>query len=508
MTGPVHPLALHALADRRTVLRGAVAALGAAALGACSRSGDSTAAASTAAAPDPTVASVPPTTVPPTTVPYDPSRPYWEQGNFAPVPDELEVFDLDIDGALPPSLTGLYVRNGSNPAGRSAHWFLGDGMVHGVRLERGRARWYRNRWVRTPLLGRGDILGNDDVGPPGGPVNSSNTSVVSLGGRLLSLQEVGFPYELRTDDLSTVGPFDFGGALTTAYTAHPKVDPVTGLVHSFGYGFVPPFLTVHSATPDGRLQRSEEVAVGASTMIHDFAITERDIVIWELPVVFDLQRALRRELPFRWDPSYGARIGVLPLDGPASTVRWVEIPPVYVFHGTNAFRDGDDVVVDVSVQRTMFKEGGDEGSDGLHRWRIGTGGPSLTFTDTKLTDRQIDLPTIDRRVTGRPHRYAYYVPTRDEFGGFEFGGVVRWDAVRLEATVWEPGDGVAGGEPLFVPDGPGEDDGWVLLFTYDKARDASDLVVLDASDVAAGPVARVRLPRRVPFGFHGCWVPS
>jgi carotenoid cleavage dioxygenase len=362
--------------------------------------------------------------------------------------------------------------------------------------------------VRTPLLGRGDILGGGGSGPPGGANNSSNTSVVSYGGRLLSLQEVGFPYELSAADLGTIGPFDFGGTLTTAMTAHPKRDPATGLLHSFGYGFVPPFLTYHVSDPSGVVLRSEVVDVGASTMIHDFAITEQDVVFWELPVLFDLQAALRGELPFRWDPSYGARVGVMPLGGPATAMRWVEVPPVYVFHGTNAWREGEDVVLDVSVLATMFRDGGDGGPLGLHRWRIGTGGQTLTFSSERLTERHIDLPTIDPRRLGRAHRYAYYVPTRDELGGFEFGGVVAWDAARQRADVWDPGQRFAGGEPLFVPDGPGEADGWVLVFVYDKAEGTSHLALFDATAVAAGPVARVRLPRRVPFGFHGCWIPS
>ena len=517
--GPPHPLAWHAMVDRRQAIRAAVLAAGASAVAACAggsrqsapttvTTGDGDVTVTTRAmGTASTTATTTATTAPsPATVNYDPARPYWEQGGFRPVSTEVEGFLLPVTGALPPSLTGLYVRNGSNPRGASAHWFLGDGMVHGVRLEAGRAAWYRNRWVRTPLLGRGDILGGGDVGAPGGAVNSSNTSVVHASGRLLSLQEVGFPYELSPRDLSTVGPFDFGGSLTTSFTAHPKRDPATGLLHSFGYGFTPPYLTYHVSTPDGQMVLSEEVAVGAATMIHDFAVTDRDVIFWEFPVVFDIQLAMAGEMPFTWQPDYGARVGVMPLGGPTSAIRWVDVPAQYVFHGTNARRDGDDVVIDVSVLGSMFRAGGDEGALGVHRWRIGTGGTQLTFRSEVVTDRRIDLPTIDPRVVGRPHRHAWYVPTRDELGGFEFGGVVRLDARTGATQEWDPGPERAGGEPLFVPDGTDEGEGWVLVFVYDKTRDASDLVVLDATDVAAGPVASVALPQRVPFGFHGCWL--
>jgi carotenoid cleavage dioxygenase-like enzyme len=525
--GPWHPVVAEALIERRRLLQVALAAAAAGSLTACARSGETSAphsAGPTAAARPSTTIPSPASTTPGTTttntattvttttaVQYDPDLPYWIQGNFAPVDDEIEAVALTVDGALPPELDGLYVRNGSNPAsGSSAHWFLGDGMVHGVRLRDGRAEWYRNRWVRTPLLGKGDILGGGATGAPGGANNSSNTSAFHHAGRLLSLQEVGFPYQLSPDDLSTVGAWDMGGALTTAMTAHPKIDPATGLLHFFGYGFVPPYLTYHVADVDGTLLSSEPVDVAGPTMIHDFAITERDVVFWELPVVFSLDLALAGEMPFEWRPDYGARVGTFPLGGPADAIRWVEIEPCYVFHGTNAWRDGDAVVLDVSRMPTMFAPGGDAGPNALHRWRLDTSGTALTFSDEVLADRSLDLPTVDHRVLGRPHRHAWYATTRDTLGGFDFGGVVHYDARTGRTDAWNPGQHESAGEALFVPAGPSaaEGEGWVLTFGYDAARHGSDLLVFDATNCSAGPVARVRLPRRVPYGFHGCWVPG
>jgi carotenoid cleavage dioxygenase-like enzyme len=531
---PIHPLALDALIERRRLLGLTLGALGTGLLAACTGGREAVGPATTVGAAPATTSTVaattaPPTTaattssatpptVPPTTAPYDPSVPYWMQGNFAPVPDELDAFDLDVDGALPPELDGLYVRNGSNPAGGAgSHWFLGDGMVHGVRLERGRARWYRNRWVRTPLLGRGDLLGGGGVGPPGGANNSSNTSVIHHAGRLLSLQEVGFPYELSTADLSTVAATDLDGTLTTALTAHPKLDPATGLLHAFAYGFVPPYLTYLVIDAAGRVISSQEVAVPGPTMVHDFAITDRDVVFWDLPVVFDLDLAIAGDMPFGWDPSYGARVGTFPLGGPSSAARWVEIEPCYVFHGTNAWRDGDDVVLDVSRLPTMFAPGGDTGTNALHRWRLrGVGDPagtttaatSLSFDDVRLAEGTLDLPSTDGRQRGRPHRHAWYASTRDALGGYDFGGVTHFDTTTGRFEVWDPGPTESCAETLFVPAGAraAEGEGWLLTFGYDAARDGSDLLVLDATRVADGPVARVRLPRRVPYGFHGCWV--
>ncbi len=452
-----------------------------------------------------------PTSAPPVTEAFDPDTPWWLQGNFAPVTQEVEAFDLAVTGELPAALTGLYARNGSNARqADNGHWFLGDGMLHGVRLDEGRASWYRNRWVRTGLFESGE--GFAEAGPPGRDRTFSNVSAFTHAGRLLTSGEIGFPYELSAEDLSTVGMHDFGGRLATSMTAHPKIDPDTGFMHFFGYGFAEPYLTYHVADERGRLVSSQDVAVAGPTMIHDFAITDQDVVFWEFPVVFDLDMAIAGEgMPFRWDPSYGARIGVLPLGGPASAARWVEVEPAYVFHGVNAYRSGDDVIVDVSQFATMF-DGGVLGQEGaIHRWTIGTGGRELTFRDEVLEgDHGMELPTRDPRRVGREHRYSWMVESETDPQTVRFAGLYRLDVTTAEVQHWDVGPGRSANEGLFVPnpDGTDEDDGWVLTYVYDAATEGSELAVLDASDLAAGPVGTVALPARVPNGFHAAWVPA
>lgn len=515
---PAHPLAQHALVERRTFIRGAVAstlAVGGASalLAACGSAGGGGGTTSGESAGG-TSSTLPPE-------PLDPDQPWWMQGGFAPVHEEVEAFDLEVTGSLPPELDGLYVRNGSNPGnGTSPHWFLGDGMVHGVALGGAGALWYRNRYVDTPLYRSGEgVLGTG--GAPGGANNQSNVSVFHHGGRLLTSGEIGLPYELSTDDLSTIGPYDYAGRLTTAMTAHPKVDPDTGQLHLFGYGFTPPYLTYHVVDPDGTLVTSQEVAVAGPTMVHDFAITDQHAVFWELPVVFDLDAAVAAVsgetdgessgFGFRWDPDYGARIGIMPLGGPTSEIRWVEIDPCFVFHGVNASTDGDDVVLDVCRMPSAFSEGGDLPASHPHRWRVDTSGEQLAFSEEVLEDRPMDLPSLDRRFTGRPNDQAWFLLSGPD-GDFpvEFLGLARRDGRTGELDVYDPGPGERVNECTFVPagDDAGEGEGWMLAYAWDRARDASDLVVLDALDLAAGPVARVHLPARVPYGFHGTWVPT
>src|SRR5215203_6169762 len=205
------------------------------------------------------------------------AAPLHTAGHIAPVANEIDAVDLPVDGALPPELTGRYLRNGPNPlpGEPSGHWFTGHGMVHGIRLRDGRAEWYRNRWVRTKAL-----AGESMIGPTGRvdhSVGVANTHVIAHAGRTMALVESSFPHVL-TPDLGTVGPFDFDGRLTTAMTAHPKTDPVTGELHFFGYGFAPPFLTYHRLSAAGELVTSAEITVPGPTMMHDFAITHRHAV--------------------------------------------------------------------------------------------------------------------------------------------------------------------------------------------------------------------------------------
>ena len=501
--------------SRRDLIRWGLMGGGASLLAACraaEQGAAPTAAAPTSTAPPPTSSSLPPGT----TLPVDPSVPYWLQGNYAPVFDEVEAFDLEVRGALPSTLRGQYVKNSSNPPrSDSPHWFFGDGMVHGVSLDGGRALSYRNRWVRTePYVNQ---LGFGK-GAPGGANSQSNVSALWHGGRLLTSGEVGFPYQLDPATLDTIGPLDFGGALTQNFTAHPKIDPATGRMHAFGYGFTPPYLWYYVIEPDGTMSSVQPVDRPYGSMIHDFAITETDVVFWDLPVVFDLELAIQYindptsgATPFAWRPEAGAHVGVMPLGGPSSAITWFELDPCYVFHGVNAFRRGDEVVLDVCRLTSMFEQGGDDRSaeQSLHRWTVNTASGAVT-DDTLETDDPGDLPTRDPRRAGRDYRYGYLVGTRDNPHTVELGDVIQHDFIAGSRVRWNPGPTRHATEPLFVPadDDTAEDAGWLLTFVHDDANGESVLAVLDATDVPAGPVAEVVMPQRVPYGFHATWVPA
>ena len=215
------------------------------------------------------------------------------------------------------------------------HWFIGDGMIHGVELDAGGARWYRNRWVRTDEIAR--AMGEQPVEGPTPPMyDTSNTNVLGHAGRILSLTEGAMPYELSRE-LDTLRRTDFGGPLPSGLTAHPKIDPVTGELHAFSYWFAEPYLIYHLIDAAGRLVRSEPITLPRSVMMHDFAITRSRVLFFDLPVVFDLAV---QPFPFRWDDDAAARIGVMPRDGGDADVEWFDIDPCYVFHPMNAYDDG------------------------------------------------------------------------------------------------------------------------------------------------------------------------
>lgn len=433
--------------------------------------------------------------------------PFHLKGNFAPVSEEVTVTDLEVTGTIPPELTGTYMRNGSNPkTGSSPHWFFGDGMIHGVRIEGGEAKWYRNRWVRTKkFVNDFDAASPETMMDP--ESSAANTHVVPHAGKILALEEGHFPYEVGPE-LETVRCQDYGGRLKSAFTAHPKVCPETNELHFFGYSPVAPFLTYNVLDAQGDLAHSAEIEVPGGTMMHDFILTRTHAIFMDLPVVFNIEKAMAGGVPIYWDESYGARIGVLPRFGASQDVKWFEIDPCYVFHAANAFDDGSKVVADVGRHAYMWRDSMDDFAPSyLYRWTfdLETG----EAKEEQLDDAPHGFPRVDDRVVGLPYRYAWAVGSRDDAENDAIAGtVVRYDLAKGGSTVHDFGPDRHPGEFAFAEASPmaGEDEGWALGFVWDKPSNKSELVILDGSRPAADPVARIHLPVRVPFGFHGSWV--
>ena len=432
-------------------------------------------------------------------------KPFWLRGNLAPVPDEATIFDLPVEGSIPPELCGVYARNGANPRdGHSGHWFFGDGMLHGVSLKNGKAEWYRNRWVRTPLF-EGEKHPLFDIR------NSvANTNVIKHAGRILALVENALPMEL-TPELGTEGFLDFDGELHRPFTAHPKVCPLTGELHFFGYSMQPPFLTYHCADAGGKLVQSTEIPIEAPVMMHDFALTSGHVIFMDLPLVFDVDAAKRGTMPFAWSDEHGARLGILPRGKGIEALRWAEIEPCFVYHVANAYEEEDGTIVADTAWYREHWRGGPSNSNfetaALRRWKIPP--QAVKAIEEPIDDLAVEFPRINDGHAGLPHFVIYAVGDAAEIVTGRNNNLVRYDMRNGKRSVKEFPSG-SPSEFTFVSagDSAGEDEGWLLGFVYDWSRNASDLMILDARDIAGKAVARVVLPRRVPQGFHGNWLPD
>jgi carotenoid cleavage dioxygenase len=450
------------------------------------------------------------------------------RGNFAPWRMEGDASDLAVSGRIPRDLAGTYYRNGPNPAyepkGRY-HWFDGDGMVHAVRLENGRA-FYRNRWVASEGLreerqaGRALFDGLLGLSASEAPrfKNTANTNVVFHAGRLFALVESSLPTELAPRTLETIGVYDFGGRLNGPMTAHPKLDPETGEMLFFGYSPFPPYLHYHQCDAQGVLQRSEPIDVAWPSMIHDFAITREHVLFILCPIVFRFEGLEEGKSLFSWEPERGTRVGVMPRDGGNADLRWFDTDPCYVFHPMNAYDAGRTITLDVArYEQLLFMSSAAARNPDwrgrnvarMHRWRIDLDGGGIR--SEPLDDGGGEFPRVDDRRLGRRHRYGYLAATGPEGNDANepvFTAVRKYDFEHGKIETRAFGRGNGAGEPLFVPTcaDADEDDGYLLTLVYDQSRNASDLYVLDARDVTGEPVAQVHLPHRVPYGFHGNWV--
>lgn len=431
------------------------------------------------------------------------------RGNGRPISEERTLTELKVTGTIPPELNGRYVRNGANPlSGTSDHPFLGDGMVHGMRLRDGKAEWYRNRYVQTPFIKDPNTNALDPAVMMEMSSSKANTHIVGHAGKILALEEGHFPYVLN-GDLETVGPTDFGGVLNGSFTAHPKICPVTGEMLAFGYAAMEPYLRYLRVSADGQLVQTENITVGGPTMMHDFNITRNYVIFMDLPAVFNLELAITGEMPIRWDESYPARLGVMPREGSDADVTWFEINPCYVFHPMNSYEDSDNIVLDVARFEHIWKESAmDFPMPSLWRWTIDTKNGSVK--EEQIDDRSAEFPRVADSVIGLKHRFGYMMAMSgsDAFDVTKAeGAILKYDRDTGKRFDIELGKGRTCGEPVFVPSASGqnEDDGYLMTYVYDGNTDSSEFVIMDAASMDQSPVATVELPR-VPNGFHGSWI--
>lgn len=433
-------------------------------------------------------------------------------GAAAAVIDEVDLVDLPVTGSIPEDLNGVLVRNGPNPLrGRFKgndvlDWWPEDAMLHGISLHGGRATSYRNRWARTKRWA--DVYQPDaastltDTNP--------NVNVLVHAGEILALAEGGAPLAI-TAELETLGAARCHPGLANGMTAHPKIDPHTGELMSFRADWKPPFLRYVVTDSKGAPSLDIDVEMSSPSMMHDMAITATRSIFLDLSVGYDFSMLARGyRMPLRWRDDHQARLGIVPRHG--GELRWFEIAPCFIQHVVNAYDADEATVVLDAVRYPSYFRLAEESATfedaplGVP-WRYVIDLDRGVVTEGKIADICIELPRINEERTGHPYRFFY---AAEQPTNTEIRGVIRYDFESGSVQRYEVGEGDQNSEPVFVarPDSSVEDDGWLLVCVYRGATDTSDLVILDGKNIESPPIATVRLPRRIPAGFHGAWLPE
>ncbi|MBM7458763.1 carotenoid oxygenase family protein [Rhodococcus coprophilus] len=473
------------------------------------------------------------------TLPADDDHPY-RTGPWRPQTTEHRADDLEIIGDLPTDLDGVYIRNTENPVhpaqqGRY-HPFDGDGMVHVVGFRDGKA-FYRNRFVRTDGFvaeqeaGRALWAGiaenpvkserTDGWGARGRMKDGSSTDVtVHNGVALTSFWQCGDLYRVDPMSLETLGKAEWGGDFPSnlGVSAHPKVDHRTGEMLFFNYGTDAPYMHYGVVDSSDKLVHYTDIELPGPRLPHDMAFTENYSILNDCPLFWLPEALAAGKYVSRFHPDLPMRLGVLPRRGGGNEIMWFDAAPTYVLHWTNAYEDGEEIVLEGFHQETPEPEDTGDGSlyqrmfrflaldrmgTHLHRWRLNlrTGG----VTEERLSERITEFGMISPAHTGVPHRYTYAATGLP--GWFLFDGLVKHDSLTGVEERYPLGEGVFGSETVMAPriGSAGEDDGYLVTMTVDMNRDLSECLVFDAQRLADGPVTRIRLPERVSSGTHSTW---
>lgn len=453
---------------------------------------------------------------------------------------EYDAWDMDVIGEIPDDLNGVYIRNTEvalfEPIKRY-HPFDGDGMLHSISFEAGKAR-YSNRFVRTDgFIAEQDAKQSLWAGITEHPSNAIATTgsgartmmkdnastdvIVHRGQALASFYQCGELYAADPRTLEMQGKTNWNGFFPAeGVSAHPKIDEHTGDLLFFNYGADAPYMHYGVVNSDGELANYVDIPLPGPRLPHDMAFTENWTILNDLPLFWDPQALADGYYSNTFRTDIPSRFALIPRFGSTEDIRWFEADPTFVLHWTNAHEDGDEVVLDGFFQHNPTAQGATRGTGPLkgfetldmnklearpHRWRFNlvTG----TTTEESLSDRCSEFPMINGQYLGRPYRYAYEARCAHDI--FAFNGLYKRDMLTGSVEAVEFGEGVFLSETVMAPrtGSTAEDDGYLVTFTIDMANDRSECVILDAARPSDEPVARIRLPERISSGTHSTWAP-
>jgi carotenoid cleavage dioxygenase-like enzyme len=466
---------------------------------------------------------------------YELDNPYLH-GVYAPTLNTgTAAGDLEVEGEIPADMYGAYLRNGPNPQlkpGNRYHPFDGDGMVHAVYFRDGEVS-YRNNMIDTACLRAereaGHAIWPGVMGPfnfdlPDFPIkDTSNTDIILHNGQLISLwYNSGIPYTLDPLTLENTGPLVSPSRLTRRMSAHSRVDWATGEMLFFDFGDEPPYMVYGVLAADGSLKHEVPVDLPGPRLPHEIVFTTNYTILHDHPLFHDpevLRRHGMRVIQFHQE--LPTRFGLIPRLG--TSVRWFECEPCYVLHTSNAWEEGDWVVMDGCRSVNPVPPAKEDEGELAHmlaymrleannyRWRFNlrTG----EVREGPICDRNSEFIKSNQIFHGVKTRYAYHqdIPL-DRDGGhtLRFTGLLKYDNETGSYQHYDYGPGVYGSETPFVPKkgasrSSEEDDGYLTTFVTDTNDWTSHCLIFDARDITPGPIARVKLPHRIPFGFHAWW---
>ena len=452
-------------------------------------------------------------------------------GLYAPVMDEVTASDLTVIGEIPRDLHGMFVQNGANPrfAPNAGHsWFDGDGMVQGVTIEDGKAT-FRSRWIETAGLkedlaaGHATYIGS--LAKPGTPghrhKNVANTDLVFHSGKFLALWwEGGEPYELSLPDLRTKGTFTYNDTLKGGLTSHAKIDPKTGELFFISWGPKPPFLHVGVAADTGEITRFTPVPLPGPRVQHDMAISDRFICVFDFPMMMEFDRPGQDSLGFVLNDAVPARIGLVDRHDHAAAVKWFEVAPCFMWHLSSAWDEGDEfVLVGARIEGATRVDSHGRVHDDLplvdgehrfdshpHMWRLNV--KTGEVREKKLDDAYVEFPRVNDAHICAGARYSYMAAIKPDEATLKADGLIKYDLDADSAERIDFPKGHFGYEASFAPreGAASEDDGYVIGFVTDEASLTTEFWITPSQDFSAGPLARIRLPQKVPPKFHGRWL--
>lgn len=451
-----------------------------------------------------------------------------------PMRMEIDLFELEYEGEIPDAVSGAMYRCGPDPQlpprmGEDV-FINGDGQVSGFFFEDGhvdfRLRYVRTekfqleRGARTALFGAYRNPYTDDPEVAGKDRTTANTALMWNAGRLYALKEDGHPYEVHPITLETLGRNDFDGKLKSkTFTAHVKYDPDTHDVIYHGYaaaGEATNAIAYGTISPDGALQSEQWFEAPYASMIHDFAVTENYILFPIMGATSDPERLKEGGSHWAWDDTKPTYVGIVPRNGSPEDIRYFEGPTRWSFHTLNAFEDGDNIHLDLTVsQRVGFPDipnldgspfDPEKGRSLLTRWTFDMAGNDAGFTETVLWDHPADFFEMDPRFSGKPYRHGFMAAKEKDM---IFNMLGHIDHETGETVAYHAGQGASVQEPVFVPrsDDAPEGDGYLMSVVNHRAENRAELVILDTVDITAGPVCRVHIPMPLRMTFHSEFVP-